>query len=576
MRGAAIAVVMLAAAAFFIVVALDQHRAAKREVLDQYNRFQEEQVANAASKIERSLRLCKEELQMLASYRFGGGSAKPSPDWSLLHEFYRRMSPGECGALTVLSASGEVLHSAQTATRDRAASLRKLWEWTVRAETDGAMFRLFGPLRNSLEEQQGRPPEAVLAFVAPIYRPVGVLDLHEFDGAMILELNIAHVLIDAMALVEEVDDSDLWVMDVTGTLLWHSEHPEMVLNRVARKEEAEEQGCTDCHTSFAYVDEILKHRRGTAAYQLRDSPRKIAAFESMRFENAAWAVVINSSAEGVTTFLSDSARQTYLLLAAVLIVLSSGFLLSFRSYRKRLQAEEHRRIDRIGHLASLGEMASGLAHEIKNPLAGLSGAVQVFGEAFREGSEEGEVVDLMEAQIGRLDRTMNELLRFARPTAPDLQAVDVNPLLDRVLFLLKKQQDGSGIEFQEDLGAARLVIADAFQLEQVFLNLGLNALQAMRGTGTLSIASRDERDEVVVVVANTGRGIELEHRPNLFKPFFTTKTSGTGLGLTISRRIVEDHHGRIDFECPRSGGTVFTVRLHSQMPTDPESIPGAQ
>ena len=210
-------------------------------------------------------------------------------------------------------------------TRDRAASLRKFWKWAVRAETEGAMFRLFGPFRNTLAEQQGRPPEVVLALVAPIYRPVGVLDLHEFDGAMILELNIAHVLTDAMALVEEADDSYLWIMDVNGTLLWHSEHPEMVLNRVAQKEEAEEQGCTDCHTSFAYVDEILKRRRGTTAYQLRDSPRKIAAFESMRFENAAWVVVVNSSAEGVTTFLSDSARQTYLLLAAVLIVLSSGF-----------------------------------------------------------------------------------------------------------------------------------------------------------------------------------------------------------------------------------------------------------
>ena len=79
---------MLSTTAFFIVVALGQHRAAKREVLDQYNRFQKEQVANAASKIERSLRLCKEELQMLASFRFGGGSVKPSPDWSLLREFY--------------------------------------------------------------------------------------------------------------------------------------------------------------------------------------------------------------------------------------------------------------------------------------------------------------------------------------------------------------------------------------------------------------------------------------------------------------------------------------------------------
>jgi signal transduction histidine kinase len=576
MRSAAIPAVMLSVTVFFIVVALDQHRAAKREVLDQHNRFQKEQVANASSKIENSLRLCKEELQMLAGFRFGEGSAKSSPDWSLLRKFYGSMSPGECGALTILSASGEILYTAQPATADRAASLRSFWKWAVRAETEGAMFRLFGPFPDAVAEQQGRDPEAVLALVAPVYRPVGVLDLHEFDGAMILELNIAHVLADAMAIVEEAGESYLWIMDARGTLLWQSEHPEMVLNRVAQKEEAEEQGCTDCHTSFAYVDEILKRRRGTTSYQLIDSRRKIAAFVPMRFEGAAWVVVVNSTAESVTTFLSDSARQTLLLLVAVLIVLSSGFFLSFRSYRKRLQAEEQRRIDRISHLASLGEIASGLAHEIKNPLAGLSGAVQVLGGAFQEGSEEDDVVDLMKGQISRLDRTMNELLRFARPAAPNLQAVDVNPLLERVLFLLKKQQDGSGIVFQDDLGAARLVIADDFQLEQVFLNLGLNALQAMRGTGTLSIVSYDEGDEVVVSVANTGRGIEPEHRPNLFQPFFTTKTTGTGLGLTISRRIVEDHRGRIDFECPASGGTVFTVRLHSQLPTDQESITGAE
>jgi signal transduction histidine kinase len=572
MRIVAIAAAMLSITVFFAVVTLGQYRATKRKVLGQHNSFQEEQVANVASKIERSLRLCKEELQMLASFRFGGGAVRLSPDWSLLREFYGSMSPGECGGLTILSATGEVLHSARTVTGDHVASLRKFWEWAVRAETEGAMFRLFGPFRNTVAEQQGRPPEVVLALVAPIYRSVGTLDLHEFDGAMILELDIAHVLTDATAVLEEAGGSYLWIMDMNGTLLWQSEHPEMVLNRVAQREEAEERGCTDCHTSFAYLDEILKRRKGTTSYQLRGSRRKIAAFESMQFENVAWIVVVNSSTESVTTFLSDSARQTYLLLGAVLIVLSSGVLLSFHSYRKRLQAEEQRRFDRVSHLASVGEMASGLAHEIKNPLAGLLGAVQILGKAFKEGSEEGDVVDLMEAQVSRIDGTMKELLRFARPAAPKLRAVDVNPLLARVLFLLKKQQDGSGIVFQDDLGAARLVIADTFQLEQVFLNLGLNALQAMRGRGTLSITSYDEGDELVVAVANTGCGIKPEHRPHLFKAFFTTKTTGTGLGLTISRRIVEDHHGRIDFECPPSGGTVFTVRLHSQTPTDPESI----
>ncbi len=145
-----------------------------------------------------------------------------------------------------------------------------------------------------------------------------------------------------------------------------------------------------------------------------------------------------------------------------------------------------------------------------------------------------------------------------------------------MLLLLKKQQDVSGIVFQDDLSATRLVIADTFQLEQVFLNLGLNALQAMRGRGTLSITSHDEGDELVVAVADTGCSIKPEHRPNVFKPFFTTMAKGTGLGLAICRRIVEDPHGRIKFECPPSGGTVFTVRLHSQIPTDQESITGAE
>jgi signal transduction histidine kinase len=218
---------------------------------------------------------------------------------------------------------------------------------------------------------------------------------------------------------------------------------------------------------------------------------------------------------------------------------------------------------RADRFAAVGEIATGLAHEIKNPLAGLSGALELLAEDLAKDPRQSEVVSEMRHQVARLTHTMESLLSFARPARARLRATDVNGSLEKVLFLVSQQCRGGTVTIRPALGdALPPVMADPFQLEQVFLNICLNAIQAMSSAGgSLGVATRAGDGNVVVEIEDTGPGIPSDLRAQVFKPFFTTKREGNGLGLAISARIVAEHGGHIGYRCPPSGGTIFTVTL---------------
>jgi two-component system NtrC family sensor kinase len=246
-------------------------------------------------------------------------------------------------------------------------------------------------------------------------------------------------------------------------------------------------------------------------------------------------------------------------------VAARGFdatLTALRNAQVEVESFYRERMLQADRFATVGELATGLAHEIKNPLAGLSGALEVLADEMVGTTEQKDVISEMQHQVVRLTRIMESLLNFARPPQPLMRLTDLNATLQNVLFLVQQQRNKASIEIRTELAPdLPTMLVDPAQLEQVFLNLCLNGMQAIESGGVLTVRTRSTETGCTVEVEDTGPGIPPDIRPSVFRPFFTTKRNGSGLGLAISARIVADHGGHIDFQCPETGGTVFFVHL---------------
>ena len=213
-----------------------------------------------------------------------------------------------------------------------------------------------------------------------------------------------------------------------------------------------------------------------------------------------------------------------------------------------------------GSLARLGEMAAVVAHEVKNPLAGIAGALQVIASRMPSDAPDRPIIDEMLARLGALDDMVHDLLLFARPRAPRLGPLDVVPLLRDTASLLAQDQALRSVEVTVEGEDAR-IMADAPMLSQVFQNLVINAAQAMGGRGRVRLTVSTSGGTCTVQVADSGPGIPPESRERIFEPFFTTKSRGTGLGLAVARRAVEAHGGTIVATETPGGGATMTVTL---------------
>jgi len=263
---------------------------------------------------------------------------------------------------------------------------------------------------------------------------------------------------------------------------------------------------------------------------------------------------------GVTGILSQMERNQRARHEEALLRLDE----SHRKLREQtdilFQTEEQlRRADRM---SALGQLSAGMAHEIRNPLGAIQGAVEILRDDYDPQDAKYEFIQILLKETARLNKIVQEFLGFAKPKQPDFQQADVNEELLSVLVLTAQEARKSGITVDKRLdpsvGKQRL---DAGLLKQAFLNLILNALQAMPQGGVLTVESGLSNGMIVVRIADTGVGITEENRKRLFSPFFTTKKSGTGLGLAITYRIIENHQGTIDVASEPGKGTTFTVKI---------------
>jgi len=235
--------------------------------------------------------------------------------------------------------------------------------------------------------------------------------------------------------------------------------------------------------------------------------------------------------------------------------------------RWRKLEEEVRFKDRM---AAVGELASGIAHEIGNPLAAISGSVQMLASSFAGDAPQQKLLDILLKESQRLDRTIKGFLRFARPRERSLLEFDVAALLSEHLELLRNSDElHDHHRLQLDLDPPSvLLLADPDQMSQIFWNLARNALKAMPDGGTLAIHGRQRGDLFRLSFQDTGRGMSERQRSNLFHPFQSFFDSGTGIGMAIVYRIVEDHGGRLEVESAEGQGTTIRIAL-------PVARPGA-
>ena len=225
-----------------------------------------------------------------------------------------------------------------------------------------------------------------------------------------------------------------------------------------------------------------------------------------------------------------------------------------RAARQRLREEVRRR----EQLATAGDLAAGVAHELRNPLSSIKGYATYFASRFPDNSPDKEAAQVLAQETERLNRAITNLINFARPSAIDPRPTDLNSLVAHSLSLIRRDAESRNVAIAWNPGSLPLLLLDPDRFSQALLNVLLNALEAMPDGGSLTLATSMGAGGATLTVADTGAGLASEDVARIFDPYFTTKSQGTGLGLSIVSKIVEAHNAAVNIRSGPHGGAVVT------------------
>jgi signal transduction histidine kinase len=243
----------------------------------------------------------------------------------------------------------------------------------------------------------------------------------------------------------------------------------------------------------------------------------------------------------------------------------AALLLRSRKRHDESVATLQRELIRKERLAAVGELAGGVAHEIRNPLAGIGGALTMLAREVPADDDTQEVMSEIQKQIQRMERLVQELLAYARPCVLHPEWTDVHAILKQAVASMAQRQTDHKVELVMELDPkVPEIYVDFRDLEHAFENLVLNALQAIPGEGTIEVRTQYCGKHVLISISDDGLGMDTEVRGKIFEPFFTTKARGTGLGLSLVRRAVENYDGEIRVESAPGEGTTFVFSLPTE------------
>jgi signal transduction histidine kinase len=241
-----------------------------------------------------------------------------------------------------------------------------------------------------------------------------------------------------------------------------------------------------------------------------------------------------------------------------------------REANQKIEELYEKQMEKAEHLAAIGELTAGLAHEIKNPIAGVKGALEIIHQKTDTSDPRREVFAEILFQIDRIYKIIQDLLSYARPKDINVSLTSPNECIQNAIKLARTQMNGKDIQFHfTGLKENALAAIDTNKIQELILNMMLNSISAIDNEGNIEIGlqQRNER-ELEIIVADDGGGIKEEIAPQIFNPFFTTKPRGTGLGLSICKKIIEVHRGSVEVKSKSGEGTTFIIRLPVLQPSD--------
>jgi len=346
--------------------------------------------------------------------------------------------------------------------------------------------------------------------------------------------------------VRELEDINKTIINnmTSGLLTTDLKHQIIYFNRAAEK-------ITGLSLSNIYKKNIFEVFPGLKQHWLQrasSQPQDLASRRSFKFKK--------SPQEELTMGFSLSPLHDANHVRA-------GHILIFEDLTKFLEMEQHlRRSDR---LAAVGKLAAGIAHEIRNPLASVSGSIQVLSHDLKVKDENKKLMDIILKETDRLNILVNEFLDYVRPSELKMEIFDLNPCIADTLLAISMNKDiRKNIQtiFKPEIKPL-LVRGNKEKLKQVFWNLLINAHQAMKhkSDGTLKIHTTVKENQAFIEISDTGEGMSEEVVHKIFDPFFTTKEKGTGLGLSVVHKIIESHKGRIVVNAAVGKGSTFTIAL---------------
>lgn len=375
-----------------------------------------------------------------------------------------------------------------------------------------------------------------------------------------------------------------WVLDDRGVFLDHHESAFIGRESLAVRRERD-PGIDWSRLTWLIHNRVMAGERGSDWYvsgwhrgRIGEVMKYVAfcpaPLDPGREPGNRWAVALAAPQDEVQGLIGRLVVRQWLLVGLFELIVFVGFAtvmhLALRwnttlsrevdkTARELLGAQE--KLIRAERFAAIGEAAARLSHEIKNPLMLMGGFASQVRRHLAEGDKDAEKLTIIESEAKRLETLLNEVRDFTRPAAPHIEARDINETVRASLAVMRPALEARGVEAAVDLDAALPPVPhDADHIKQVLLNLMKNAAEAMEQGGRLVVRTGARDGKVRLTIADTGGGIPENMRSRVFDPFCTTKESGTGLGLAVCQRIVEDHHGDIRFVTDETG-TTFTVEL---------------